>query len=119
MNDYWKVSDLALGILITCRGHDKQRQVAAAVDRFDELVAKREGAFTIFADLRQMTGYESLSRVAWQGAFAQHRGRVDGLVLIGAQTDLIRMGAAAVGAFAGIPVRFVDSWDQIPNAPAL
>jgi hypothetical protein len=119
MMEYWKVSDLAVGILITCRGHDKERLVGVAVQRFEELASKRTGDFTIFADLRQMTGYESESRVAWQSAFARHRSRVIDLVLVGAQSDLIRMGAAAVGAFAAIPVRFVASWAEIPDAPAM
>ena len=29
--EYWTVSELALGIVITCRGHDKERTVSAAV----------------------------------------------------------------------------------------
>lgn len=115
--EYWRVSELALGIVITCRGHDKERTVSAAVDRFEELVASRSGDFSIFADLRDMTGYESESRQAWQKVFARHRKRVDTLILIGAKSALIRMGAAAVGAFAGIPVRFVPSWAELNNAP--
>jgi hypothetical protein len=113
------VSDLAIGIVITCRGHDKQRTVRVAVDRFEELVAKRPGPFAIYVDLRSMSGYESDSRRAWQTAFARHRARVDGLVLVGARSPIIRMGAAAVGAFAAIPVRFVASWAELPEAPNL
>ncbi len=114
--NFWKVTRSALGIVITCRGHDKQGTVGAAVRAFHELATEREGAFTIIADLREMTGYESESRVAWQQAFYQHRKRIDGLVLVGARSALIRMGAAAVGAFAGIPVRFVKSWDDVTSA---
>jgi hypothetical protein len=115
--EYWRVSELASGILITCRGHDKERTVSLAVERFEELVARRSGDFSIFADLREMTGYESESRQAWQTVFARHRQRIDSLILIGARSALIRMGAAAVGAFAGIPVRFVQSWSELPGAP--
>jgi len=115
--EYWTVSELAKGILITCRGHDKEGTVSAAVDLFGELVAKRSGDFSIFADLREMTGYESQSRQAWQTVFARHRKRIDSLILIGARSALIRMGAAAVGAFAGIPVRFVESWADLPDVP--
>jgi hypothetical protein len=39
-----------------------------------------------------------------------------GLALIGARSALIRMGAAAVGALAGIPVRFVASWNEVAGA---
>lgn len=90
--------------------------MAAAVDVFDQLVSEDERRFTIFADLTEMSGYESQSRQAWQEAFRRHRERVDQLVLIGAQSSLIRMGAAAVGSFAGIPVSFVQSWHDIPGA---
>jgi hypothetical protein len=115
--EYWQVSELALGIVITCRGHDKERTVSAATDRFEQLATGRQGEFSIFADLCEMTGYESESRQAWQTVFARHRKRIDNLILIGARSALIRMGAAAVGAFAGIPVRFVQSWSELPNAP--
>ena len=116
--EYWKVADLGLGVVITCQGHDKENQVGAAVARFESLVEQRQGDFTIFADLRGMTGYETESRRAWQVAFARLSNRVDGLTLVGAQTALIRMGAAAVAAYAGIPVQFVASWAEIPGAPA-
>lgn len=111
------MSDLAIGIVITCRGHDKERAVQTAVDKFEELVTKRPGLFAIYVDLREMNGYESDSRRAWQTALARHRVRIDGLVLVGARSPIIRMGAAAVGAFAGIPVRFVASWAELPEAP--
>jgi hypothetical protein len=117
--EYWRVTDLALGVVITCRGHDRMHTVHAAVDAFDRAVAKREGRFAILADLREMTGYETESRQAWQHVFARHRRRVDALVLVGAKSKLIRMGAAAVGAFSGIPVRFVDSWADVPGGEHL
>jgi hypothetical protein len=115
--EYWEVAELASGIVITCRGHDKERTVSAAVSRFEKLALGRSGDFSIFADLREMTGYESESRQAWQTVFARHRERIDSLILIGARSALIRMGAAAVGAFAGIPVRFVESWSELSDAP--
>jgi hypothetical protein len=113
--EFWKVTSTASGIVITCRGHDKDGTVAAAVADFERLVPPAE-RFTIIADLREMTGYESEARRAWQKAFRNHKDRVEALVLVGAQSALIRMGAAAVGAFAAIPVRFVDKWDDVPGA---
>lgn len=114
--NHWEVTGSALGIVITCRGHDKARTVGAAVETFQALAAGRAGRFSIIADLREMTGYESESRVAWQQTFRQFRTRIDCLVLVGARSALIRMGAAAVGAVAGIPVRFVASWDEVADA---
>ena len=111
--EYWNVSSSEYGIVITCRGHDKDGTVQRAVATFEAEVATCEGPFTIVADLREMTGYESASRQAWQTSFAKYRGRVRGLVLVGARSPLIRMGAAAVGAYAGIPVKFVSTWSGV------
>jgi hypothetical protein len=116
--EYWKVSDHPWGVVITCRGHDKEQTVRSAAAAFERIALERDGAFTIFADLLEMTGYESESRQAWQLAFARYAHRVDTLVLVGAQSALIRMGAAAIGAATGIPVRFVASWAELPNVIA-
>lgn len=110
------MSRAPFGIVIACAGHDRDGTVGAAVAVFEQLASEDEQRFSIFADLTEMTGYESQSRQAWQEAFRGHHERVDQLVLIGAQSSLIRMGAAAVGSFAGIPVSFHDSWHDVPNA---
>ena len=116
MTDFWKVSDRAWGVLITCRGHDKAQAVRSAVTAFEHIAVERDGAFTIFADLLEMTGYESESREVWQSAFMRYAHRIDELVLVGAKSALIRMGAATIGASTGIPVRFVASWTELPEA---
>ncbi len=104
-----------MGIVIACRGHDREHTVGAAVTAFDAIAGARSGSFTILADLREMTGYETESRKAWQACFYAHRARVVRLVLVGARSPIIRMGAATVGAVAGIPVTFVASWDELPT----
>ncbi len=116
MAEYWKISNRAWGVVITCRGHDKEHTVRHAVSDFERAAIERDGAFTIFADLLAMTGYETESRQAWQVAFARYSHRIDALVLVGAQSALIRMGAATIGAATGIPVRFVASWAELPEA---
>jgi hypothetical protein len=117
VTEFWSVSDRPWGVVITCCGHDKERAVLRhAVTAFEHIAIERDGAFTIFADLLEMTGYESESRQAWQSAFARYAHRVDALVLVGAQSALIRMGAATIGASTGIPVRFVASWSELPEA---
>jgi hypothetical protein len=115
---YWKVTDGEQGIVITCHGHDKAGTVLHAVQGFEGFVAKREGSFLVIADLRKMTGYESESRVAWQQVFRQHRKRMRALILVGAPSKGIRMGAAVVGAVAGVPVRFVEAWSEVESAAA-
>jgi hypothetical protein len=110
--EYWKVSERRQDIVITCRGHDRARTIQPALDAFRALASARS-EFVIIVDLREMTGYESDSRLQWQVLFREFRVRIKRLVLIGARSALIRMGAAAVGAFAGIPVTFLDSWDEL------
>jgi hypothetical protein len=110
--EYWKVSERGPDIVITCRGHDRERTIQPALDAFRTLASGRS-EFVIIADLREMTGYESESRVDWQVLFREFRTRIKRLVLVGARSALIRMGAATVGAFAGIPVTFLDSWDEL------
>lgn len=110
--EYWKVSARGDSIVITCRGHDKSRTIQPALTDFRSFAAQR-AEFEIIADLREMTGYESENRVHWQTLFREYRARIKRLILVGARSPLIRMGAAAVGAFAGIPVRFVDSWEEL------
>ena len=116
VTEYWKVSDRPWGVVISCRGHDKERTVRNAVTEFEHVAIQRDGVFTIYADLLEMTGYESESRQAWQAAFGRYAHRVEALVLVGAQSALIRMGAATIGAATGIPVRFVASWSELPEA---
>lgn len=111
--EHWNVADSELGIVITCRGHDKTRSAERAANTFRLLATKRAGRFAVIADLREMTGYESHSRRIWQEALRGERERLSRLVVIGARSRVIRMGAAVVGAFAGVPVRFVDGWDEV------
>jgi hypothetical protein len=114
--NHWSVNDSRLGIVITCRGHDKSRSAAAAAQTFRQLALARNGSYTVVADLREMTGYESHSRQLWQEALRAERMRIRRLILVGAQSTFIRMGAAVVGAFAGVPVRFVERWDEIEQS---
>jgi hypothetical protein len=110
--EYWQVSERGPSIVITCRGHDKARTIQPALADF-RVFASARTEFVIIADLREMTGYESENRVHWQQLFREFRARIKRLVLVGARSALIRMGAAAVGAFAGVPVKFVESWDEL------
>jgi hypothetical protein len=109
---YWQVSERGESIVITCRGHDRENTIQPALTAFRQLADAR-AEFTIIADLREMTGYETKSRVHWQVLFREYRARIRRLVLVGARSPLIRMGAATVGAIAGIPVKFVDDWSTL------
>jgi hypothetical protein len=110
--EYWKVSAKGGDILIMCRGHDRERTIAPALTAFRAL-ANSLSTFSILVDLREMTGYETESRQKWQALFREFHGRVAKLILIGARSSMIKMGAAAVGAYAGVPVKFFDSWEAL------
>lgn len=110
---HWKVAEDGDSIVVTCWGHDKSEKYIAAVAEFERCVARRTGTFRMIGDLREMTGYESAARQAWQATFRKNRQLMRVAVFVGAQSRGIRMGAAVVGAVAGVPVRFVDSWSEI------
>lgn len=110
---HWQVEIRPVGLVITCRGHDRERQVDQAVRTFDGLMGRQTQPIVVLAELTEMTGYESTSRQAWQDVFRRHRTLMRRLVLVGARSKMIRMGAAVVGAFAGVPVAFVDSWAEV------
>lgn len=111
--EHWKVSEGEHGIVIACFGHDKAWGWEPAVERFGELITRRARETRVVADLRAMTGYETEARRAWQEAFAKHRRSITSAIFIGAPSRGIRMGAAVVGAVAGVPVRFVDDWEAL------
>lgn len=111
--EHWKISARGRsGIVVTCRGHDRSGTLEPALAEFRALAATRS-EFTMIADLREMTGYETESRVQWQRTLREYRSSVKRLVLVGARSALIRMGAAAVGAFAAVPVTFLEDWDEL------
>jgi hypothetical protein len=119
--EYWTVDDTPRSIVITCRGHDRTDSFQQAVQKFDVLAQKRVQPFSIIADVREMTGYQSQARRAWQEIFRVHRAKIERLVLVGAQSVYIRMGASVVATFAGLSVRFVDDWaevDELERGPA-
>jgi hypothetical protein len=111
--EYWKVTESEGSIVITTFGHDKVGTWPAAVVQFGAHIARRRQEVHVIADVREMTGYETGARRAWQEAFRQHRHLMRAVVFIGARSRGIRMGAAVVAAVAGVPVRFVDGWAEV------
>jgi hypothetical protein len=110
---HWKVTENEHGIVITCFGHDKSWGWGAAIERFADLISRRRAQIQVVADLCQMTGYETEARRAWQEAFGTHRRSMRAVIFVGAPSRGIRMGAAVVGAVAGVPVRFVNDWSEV------
>jgi hypothetical protein len=99
--------------VITCFGHDQAGQWSAAAVKFGDRIARRGQVLRVIADLSEMTGYTTEARRAWQEAFREHRGLMRAVIMVGARSSRIRMGAAVVGAVAGVPVRFVDDWAKV------
>jgi hypothetical protein len=58
-------------------------------------------------DIREMTGYDSEARVAWQQAVAPKRSQILSLTVIGGH-PLVKIGATTLALFLRIPHRFVD-----------
>jgi hypothetical protein len=112
---HWNVARSGDAIVISCHGHDRDAQFTEAVEAFTQLMREARASVRVIADLTKMTGYEPSARRAWQGAFIPHRQRIRALILVGARSPGIRMGAAVVAAVAGIPVRFVADWAAIPS----
>lgn len=111
--EYWKVIATKDSIVITTVGHDKAGTWPPAVIAFGEHILRRRQPVRVIADVREMTGYETDARRAWQEAFRQHRRLMQAVVFVGARSRGIRMGAAVVAAVAGVPVRFVDGWAEV------
>jgi hypothetical protein len=111
--DHWKITESEGSIVITCFGHDKAGTWPAAVVQFGAQITRCRQEVRVIADVREMTGYETGARRAWQEAFRRHRHLMQGVVFIGARSRGIRMGAAVVAAVAGVPVRFVDGWAEV------
>lgn len=110
---HWSVTQSEDAIVISCFGHDREEQFVAAVREFREFAVVRRTRFKVIADLRQMTGYETAARRAWQEGFREQRRLMRAVILLGAPSRGIRMGAAVVAAVAGVPVRFVDDWSEV------
>jgi hypothetical protein len=110
---HWSVTQSEDAIVISCYGHDKEGQFVAAVRQFREFAAARRSRFKVIADLRHMTGYETAARRAWQEGFREQRQLMRAVILVGAPSRGIRMGAAVVAAVAGVPVRFVEDWSEV------
>jgi len=111
--EHWRVTQNEHGIVIACFGHDRAWDWEQAIQRFGELISQRRCEIQVVADLREMTGYETEARRAWQEAFTKYRRWIHGAVFVGAPSRSIRMGAAVVGAVSGVPVRFVDDWSEV------
>ena len=78
---YWKVTESEGSIVITTFGHDKVGTWPAAVVEFGAHITRLRQEVRVIADLREMTGYETGARRAWQEAFREHRHLMQGWCL--------------------------------------
>lgn len=75
------------------------------------LVNEIKGPIEFVADLRKITGFSAESRSCWQETFKQVQARIN-LITVVQGTALAKMSAAAIGLYAGIKVRYVDTLEQ-------
>ena len=82
-----------------------------ATDQLRQLVDDIRGPVEFVADLREITGFTIDGRVFWQDAFRETRGRIR-MITVVKGTALARMTASAVGLYAGIKVRSLDTIEE-------
>jgi hypothetical protein len=75
------------------------------------LLADIAGPVELVADLSSVTGITAEGQRHWQEAFERARHRIQ-LITVVQGTALARMAASAVGLYAGIKVRFVDTLEE-------
>lgn len=75
------------------------------------LVEEIQGPVEFVADLRHITGFTSEGRRFWQDAFKKAQGRIKLITLVQG-SSLARMTASAVGLYAGLKVRSVDTLEE-------
>jgi len=73
-------------------------------------VTEFDGPVEFVADLRRITGFTVEARHFWQDSFKQTKHRIKLITLVQGSA-IARMTASAVGLYAGIKVRSVESID--------
>jgi hypothetical protein len=91
-------------IVASFKGHLAAEDGELAAHRVAELLSGEPSDVTF--DVREMTSYDSAARVAWQQALWPKRDRLRSIEVLGGNS-IIRMGAAAIGLFLGVPVTYV------------
>jgi hypothetical protein len=98
-------------IVIEMIGFHSTDAAVYATRKLAALVAEVKGPVEVVGDLRKMGSFTNEGRVYWQDVFKRVRGQVAMITLVQGSA-LARMSAIAVGLYAGIKVRSVDTLDE-------
>jgi hypothetical protein len=93
-------------VTVTFQGHLAPDDGIASAQAFGDVI--RAGQVDVVWDLREMSGYDSEAREAWQEAVWPNRGNIRSLTLVGAR-PAIRVGALMLAMFIGAPWKFTEA----------
>ena len=98
--------DAALGsVVVVFTGRLTKEEGEASAHAFREAVESEPT--NVEWDLRQMTGYDSGARTAWQKHLWPVRDKLQSVRVVGGN-GLVRLGATTLGLALGIPISFAD-----------
>ena len=98
-------------IVICADGHHDETAASQGAQYLLALLADINGPVEIVADLSHLAAITPEGQKHWQDAFERSRARI-GLITVVQGTALARMAASAVGLYAGIKVRSVETLEQ-------
>jgi hypothetical protein len=98
-------------IVVSIAGHHTGDAALQASRHVVSLIGEINGPVEIVADMSRISGFTGETRVHWQEAFKQVRKQIRLLTLVQG-TPLARMTASAVGLYAAIKVRSVDTLED-------
>jgi hypothetical protein len=92
-------------VTVVFRGHLSSKEGQASAQAFKAAVSNRR--CDVAWDLREMKGYDTEARQAWQSTVWPIRKNISKLTIIGAST-LVRAGAIFLATLIGAPYEFMD-----------
>jgi hypothetical protein len=102
-------------IIFSVYGSHTTDAAIQATQYISTLMADISGPVEFVADLRNVTGFAKDARKYWQDAFESSRHRIQVITLVRG-TALARMAASALGVYARIKVRSVETLEEALSA---
>ena len=104
----WRVDTTPDGATVTAvfEGRLTEEDAVTSACAFSDAI--RERPVDVVWDLREMSGYDSKAREAWQEAIWPSRRNIRSLTLIGAKPT-VRVGGMMLAIFIGAPWKFVNA----------
>jgi hypothetical protein len=93
-------------IIVSFEGHLSSADGARSAHEFVEALGR--DTLDVCWDVREMSGYDTGARKAWQSQMLARRRQIRSITLIGGSA-LVRMGASAIGLVLGIKCQFADT----------